>query len=270
MSGPGPYALFTSDTPRWSPRSAQRGHVLAAPWAGKIASVHSSQGSASEQPATDPASAGVRTDCWGGIGGQPERGRSRFGAVVRRFQLPNVLTTIRILLIPVFLVLILGSGTDLSQPGVEAGRWWALVAFVVLMVTDQLDGFLARKYVLITNFGKLADPIADKALMISALVSLNILGLLWWWVTAVIVVRELGITAWRMVLARNSRVVPASQGGKIKTVLQSVAVGLYIAPLPGWLGWTAHVVMAVAVAVTVVTGVQYVVDAQRDNATGGK
>ncbi|KAA2227658.1 CDP-alcohol phosphatidyltransferase family protein, partial [Salinarimonas soli] len=101
--------------------------------------------------------------------------------------------------------------------------------------------------------GKLADPIADKALMISALVSLNILGDLWWWVTIVIVVRELGITVWRMVLARRGNVVPASKGGKLKTVLQTLAVTLYILPLGGARDWAAHVAMAAALIVTVVT-----------------
>lgn len=126
---------------------------------------------------------------------------SPFGRVVHRLGLPNVLTTVRIVLIPLFLWLILTSGSwaEVGHPD-KATRWW-LIVFVLLMFTDQLDGFLARKYEVITDFGKLADPIADKALMISALVSLNILGELWWWVTAVIVVRELGITVWRMVLA---------------------------------------------------------------------
>lgn len=142
-------------------------------------------------------------------------------------------------------------------------RWWSLLAFCVLMGTDQLDGFLARRYEVITDYGKLADPIADKALMISAMVTLNVLGDLWWWVTFVIVVRELGITVWRMALARRGKVVPASRGGKLKTVVQTLAVALIIAPLPEWTQWVTIPLIILAVAVTVVTGVQYLLDSRR-------
>lgn len=192
----------------------------------------------------------------------PRRRLSPFGRFVSRTSLPNVLTCVRILLIPLFLWLILHTfgWQDGGQP--QSTRSWALVVFLVLMFTDQLDGFLARKYELITDFGKLADPIADKALMISALVSLNVLGELWWWVTGVIVARELGITVWRMVLARKGRVVPASKGGKLKTVTQTAAVALYILPVAGAVTWAAHIVMAIAVAITVVTGIQYLLDSR--------
>ena len=130
---------------------------------------------------------------------------SAFGRFVRRFNVPNVLTTIRILLIPIFLWVIAGTGAWQDVDAARADRWWALVVFLLLMVTDQLDGYLARKYEVITDFGKLADPIADKLLMLAAFISLNLLGELWWTVTAVIVVRELGITLWRLVLARRGR-----------------------------------------------------------------
>lgn len=192
--------------------------------------------------------------------------RSAFGRLVYGMSLPNVLTTVRILLIPVFLWLILSSGGWQDGGSELTHRWWALATFMLLMFTDQLDGFLARKYEVVTDFGKLADPIADKALMISALVSLNILGDLWWWVTVVIVVRELGITVWRMVLARRGQVVPASKGGKLKTVLQALAVTLYILPVNGFMEWVAHGVMAAAVVVTVVTGVQYLLDSRKNSA----
>lgn len=189
---------------------------------------------------------------------------SAFGQFVRKTNLPNVLTTIRIVLIPVFLWLILTSDGWQGGEGLAyTHRWWALVAFCLLMFTDQLDGFLARKYSVITDFGKLADPIADKALMISALVSLNLLGELWWWVTIVIVVRELGITLWRMVLARRGLVVPASKGGKLKTVLQTAAVAWYILPFDGVVTWIAHIFMAAAVVVTLVTGIQYLIDSKK-------
>ena len=194
--------------------------------------------------------------------------RSSFGTFVHSVSLPNVLTCVRIALIPVFLWLILTSG-DWDLAGAEsdrAHRWWALLAFCLLMFTDQLDGFLARRYEVITDFGKLADPIADKALMISAFVSLNILGELPWWVTAIVVVRELGITVWRMVLARQGNVVPASKGGKLKTVLQTLAVFLYILPFGGVVQTIAMIVMGVAVVQTVVTGVQYILDSRKENA----
>lgn len=190
---------------------------------------------------------------------------SAFGRFVRRFNVPNVLTTIRILLIPIFLWAIAGTGTWQDDAAARADRWWALVVFLLLMVTDQLDGHLARKYEVITDFGKLADPIADKLLMLAAFISLNLLGELWWTVTAVIVVRELGITLWRLVLARRGLVVPASKGGKLKTVLQTLAVALYIMPLAGAVAWIGHGVMALAVAVTVVTGLQYLVDSRKQN-----
>lgn len=187
--------------------------------------------------------------------------QSPFGRFVRRFSLPNVLTVVRILLIPLFVWLIMGSGQwEIAGHPDVARRWWALVVFVVLMFTDQLDGFLARRYRVITDFGKLADPVADKALMISALVTLNLLGELWWSVTVIIVVRELGITLWRFVLARRGKVVPASRGGKVKTVLQTLAVALFILPFGGVVTTIAAVVMGIAVVQTVVTGVQYLRD----------
>jgi CDP-diacylglycerol--glycerol-3-phosphate 3-phosphatidyltransferase len=196
-------------------------------------------------------------------GGQSVIRRSQFGHAVHRFNVPNILTTIRIVLIPVFVWLLAAAGPLDGTRDLDHGlRWWALIAFCVLMVTDQLDGFLARRYEVITDYGKLADPIADKALMISAMVTLNILGDLWWSVTVIIVVRELGITVWRMVLARRGKVVPASKGGKLKTVLQTLAVAMVIAPLPDWTDWLTYPLVALAVLVTVVTGIQYLLDSR--------
>lgn len=189
--------------------------------------------------------------------------RSAFGRAVHRYSIPNVLTTIRIALIPIFVWLLVAAGPlDGTRELDTALRWWALFAFCLLMITDQLDGHLARKYEVITDYGKLADPIADKALMISAMVTLNILGDLWWWVTVVIVVRELGITVWRMVLARRGKVVPASKGGKLKTVLQTLAIAMVLAPLPDWTDWITIPLVLLAVAVTVVTGIQYLLDSR--------
>lgn len=170
------------------------------------------------------------------------------------WNLPNVLTSLRILFIPVFVWLVLAEH-----------QWWAFGLFAVLMATDKLDGDIARARGLITDFGKIADPIADKALMTAALVSLNIIGALPIWITVVILVREFGITLWRMWMLRNGKVVPASKGGKLKTVLQSLAVALYLCPLPGWMDIPSYVVMLVAVAVTVVTGLQYLLDARKHN-----
>lgn len=170
------------------------------------------------------------------------------------WNLPNVLTSLRILFIPVFVWLVL-----------SGQQWWAFGLFAVLMATDKLDGDIARARGLITDFGKIADPIADKALMTAALVSLNIIGALPVWITVVILIREFGITLWRMWMLHNGKVVPASKGGKLKTVLQSLAVALYLCPLPGWMDIPSYVVMLLAVAVTVVTGVQYLLDARKHN-----
>lgn len=170
------------------------------------------------------------------------------------WNLPNVLTSLRILFIPVFVWLVL-----------SGQQWWAFGLFAVLMATDKLDGDIARARGLITDFGKIADPIADKALMTAALVSLNIIGALPVWITVAILIREFGITLWRMWMLHNGKVVPASKGGKLKTVLQSLAVALYLCPLPGWMDIPSYVVMLLAVAVTVVTGVQYLLDARKHN-----
>lgn len=170
------------------------------------------------------------------------------------WNLPNALTSLRILFIPVFAWLVLAQHW-----------WWAFGLFVALMITDKLDGDIARARNIVTDFGKIADPIADKALMITALVTLNIAGPLPVWITVVIIVRELGITVWRMWMLRRGQVVPASKGGKLKTVLQTVGVGMYLCPLPGWMGIPTLIVMLIAVAVTVVTGVQYLVDAKKVN-----
>ena len=178
-------------------------------------------------------------------------------AAPSNWHLPNALTVLRILGVPVFLWLLLQEG------GEDAGwRWWAFGVFALLMITDKIDGDLARSRNLVTDFGKIADPIADKALMIGALVGLNIIELLPWWITAIIVVRELGITLWRVVQLRRGHVVPASKGGKLKTVAQSLAVALFLMPL-AWLFWPAWIVMIIAVAITVVTGIQYIVDSRK-------
>lgn len=173
----------------------------------------------------------------------------------------NILTVVRILLVPLFIWFMLADG-----PQEGTFRWLAVATFAVAIYTDKLDGDLARSRGLVTNFGKIADPIADKLLVGSALIMLSMLGELPWWVTVVILVRELAITLLRFVVIRYG-VIPASRGGKLKTVLQSLAIFLYLLPLApllgGWTVWVAFAVMMAAVVVTLVTGVDYVAQAAR-------
>ena len=173
------------------------------------------------------------------------------------WNIANALTILRFVLVPVFLVLLLhNDGHD------ELWRVAAWAAFAVASVTDRVDGQLARSRGLVTDFGKIADPIADKALIGAALVGLSSLGDLVWWVTVVVLVREIGVTLLRFWVIRHG-VMPASRGGKVKTLVQAVAIGLLVLPLGGWLHDGALVVMYVAVVVTVVTGVDYVQRAVR-------
>ena len=174
---------------------------------------------------------------------------------VSSWNIANYLTVLRLALVPVFLVLLLGRGGD-----DQAWRVGAALVFALASYTDRIDGQLARSRGLVTSFGKLMDPIADKALTGAALVGLSLLGELSWWVTAVVMVREVGVTLLRLVVIRHG-VMPASRGGKLKTLLQGVAIGLYLLPLTGLAASTRAPVMAVAVLVTVVTGVDYVVRA---------
>lgn len=176
--------------------------------------------------------------------------------------LANVLTGVRLALVPVFLVLLFfGDGHE---------TFWRIAAFIVFavaVITDRFDGALARGYGMVTEFGTLADPIADKALIGAALIGLSMLGDLPWWVTVLIMVREIGVTALRLVVLRHG-VIPASRGGKLKTLVQAVAIGLFVLPLENWSGsWlsAAWVVMWAAIVLTVATGVDYVVSAVRDS-----
>ena len=170
------------------------------------------------------------------------------------WNIPNALTVLRVLLVPVFGWMLL------SHPD---QTWWRVgtaVLFVAAILTDTLDGHLARKNNIVTRFGKLADPIADKALTGMAFIGLSIIGELWWWVTILILAREWGITVMRVWMLRYG-VMAAGRGGKIKTVLQSVALGLFLLPLPGLIEPLSWVVMAVALLITIVTGAAYVRDA---------
>jgi CDP-diacylglycerol---glycerol-3-phosphate 3-phosphatidyltransferase len=167
----------------------------------------------------------------------------------------NALTVLRLILVPVFLIQLLHDDGDDT-----AWRVAAFVTFAVASVTDRVDGELARRHGLVTDFGKIADPIADKALIGAALVGLSLLGELSWWVTVVVLVREVGVTLLRFFVIRHG-VMPASRGGKVKTLLQGLAIGLFVLPLSGALQVVAVALMAAAVVLTVVTGVDYVVRA---------
>jgi CDP-diacylglycerol--glycerol-3-phosphate 3-phosphatidyltransferase len=185
--------------------------------------------------------------------------------VPSNWNLPNGLTALRIVMVPFF-------GWALLVDGGDSVSWRvvAWVLFVLAMITDKVDGDIARSRNLVTDFGKIADPIADKALTGMAFVGLSVIGELWWWVTAVVLLREWGITLLRIWVIRYG-VMAAGRGGKLKTVLQTVALGLFVLPIRilqddwGVLGdvlWgLAVVLMVAAVALTVVTGGDYVLKA---------
>ncbi|MGV8845386.1 CDP-diacylglycerol--glycerol-3-phosphate 3-phosphatidyltransferase [Tessaracoccus sp.] len=167
---------------------------------------------------------------------------------------PNALTVLRIVLVPVFLVVLF------SHPQDPGWRIAATAVFVIAILTDLADGHIARKYNLVTDFGKLWDPIADKALTGAAFVSLGILGELNWVIIALILVREWGITWLRAAIAKYG-IMAANRGGKLKTVTQSVALALYLLGLehlPVWLQWVAQGIMWAALVLTLLTGADYI------------
>jgi CDP-diacylglycerol--glycerol-3-phosphate 3-phosphatidyltransferase len=169
----------------------------------------------------------------------------------------NVLTAVRLLLVPVFIGMVVAS--QLTAPG---WRIAACLTFALASATDLVDGWIARRYALVTPFGKVADPIADKTLTGSALVLLSVYGALPWWVTAVILVREWGITLMRFWVLRYG-VIAASPGGKLKTALQILAIAWYLWPVPASVAPAGPWIMGAAVIVTVVTGLDYVIRAVR-------
>jgi CDP-diacylglycerol---glycerol-3-phosphate 3-phosphatidyltransferase len=190
------------------------------------------------------------------VSGQPQT-----GPVVGRANianLANTLTLLRLVLVPVFLLALF------AGDGRQAGfRVVAFLIFAVACITDRLDGLLARNYGMATEFGAFVDPIADKTLVGSALIGLSMLGELPWWVTVVILIREFGVTVLRLAVIRRG-VIPASWGGKLKTVVQVLAIGLFVLPLAGGFRVTADVVMGAAIVLTVITGVDYVVSTVRE------
>jgi CDP-diacylglycerol---glycerol-3-phosphate 3-phosphatidyltransferase len=170
---------------------------------------------------------------------------------VSPWNIANVVTVARIFLVPVFAVFVVLSGMEHS-----GWRMAACALFVFISATDFVDGWLARSRGLVTDFGKLADPIADKVMIGTALVLLSSYDALPWWVTIVILARELGITAWRMSVARKT-VIAADRGGKLKTVLQITAVAWYLWPWPSPLDAVGPWLMGAAVFLTVLTGMDY-------------
>ena len=207
----------------------------------------------------------------------------------------NVISIVRILFIPAMLVLLVldavpngtywAVSTPLSETsfcfnGAASGscppafpfpadgplRWWAAALFIVAIATDWIDGRLARSRRLVTDFGIFLDPVADKGLTGAALIGLSIIGELWWWVTALILLREIGITVWRAVALRD-RVIPAGFLGKLKTTVQGVAIGVWLLPIPSlvgsWFWWVDGVLMAAALVLTLWSGVDYLVRAAR-------
>jgi CDP-diacylglycerol--glycerol-3-phosphate 3-phosphatidyltransferase len=174
----------------------------------------------------------------------------------RLVNVPNALTVLRLAAVPVFAVLLLGAdgvGGALDS----SARYWATLCFALAIITDRYDGLIARRTGQVTEFGKLADPIADKALTGTALIGLSALGVLPWWVTTAILVREVGVTLLRFWVIRHG-VIAASRGGKLKTVAQALAIGLYILPLTGALASIRWWVMGLALVLTLATGVDYV------------
>ena len=238
-------------------QAATSGHPGAAADASAASSPAGASAAASSPAGAVPAAAAA----------VPGAGGPASSEKASNWNLPNALTTLRILLVPLFGWLLLADGGDDATM-----RVWAFVVFTLAILTDKIDGEIARSRNLVTDFGKLMDPIADKALTGMAFVGLSIIGELWWWVTIVVLGREFGITLLRFWIIRYG-VMPASRGGKLKTMLQAIALSAMILPLRSldgaWgtvgevLWWMAVLVMAAAVVVTVVTGVDYVRQALR-------
>lgn len=176
-------------------------------------------------------------------------------------QLPNAITIVRILCAPVFVWMLLADG------GADGPlRWWAAALFIVAIATDGIDGYIARRNDIVTDLGKLLDPIADKTLTGCAFVGLSILGELPWWITIVVLVREIGITVYRFVVV-SDHVLAAAWMGKLKTLAQAVALSLALLPLwtlvGEWIFWVNGVMMTIAVILTIASGIDYVVSEVR-------
>ena len=196
--------------------------------------------------------------------------RVQRGSKVPVVNLPNALTVVRLVLVPVFVVLGLQSAS-------WTALWAAFVVFAVAAITDRFDGKLARSWGQITDFGRIADPIADKALTLCGFGLLSYQGFLPWWVTILIAVRELGITAMRAVFLRRGVVVSANQAGKLKTFMQIMALGVLLIPWGYFVAmdqmanewWVVMMIRfgwalaGVALALTLYSGIVYVIDGVR-------
>lgn len=170
---------------------------------------------------------------------------------MRDINLPNALTIFRILALPFCAYALFKNGGDDDS--------WRIIAFTLFFIvglSDILDGRIARSRNQITEFGKLLDPIADKAMLATASIGASILGMLSWWVTAIFLIREVAVTILRFAVIRKG-VIPASKGAKVKTFFQSFGVGFYILPLPSYLNLPRDIFMAVAIYLTISTGVTY-------------
>lgn len=168
---------------------------------------------------------------------------------------PNVLTVARLFMVPVFGYLVLA----IEQT--QTAQWASATVFLIAALTDLVDGVWARHFGLVTNFGKIADPIADKALIGTALIALSIQGEISWWVTSIIIFREIAITVLRFWVIRHG-VIPASRGGKVKTVSQIIAIVAFLIPLHGWVDAVAQLSLGIALALTITTGIDYVLKAR--------
>jgi len=187
--------------------------------------------------------------------------------------LPNVLTTLRIVMVPFF-------GWALLQDGGDSMLWRsvAFVIFVAAMITDKIDGDIARARNVVTNFGKIADPIADKAITGMAFIGLSMIGEIWWWVTILVLLREWSVTLLRLSILKHV-VIAAASSGKLKTVLQAIALSGLTLPFPHgdahdgnfdaflpwgeWLYYLAHVFLAGAVVMTMWSGYEFFRDVWR-------
>ncbi len=176
-------------------------------------------------------------------------------SAVSAINVPNFLTTIRIIVVPILAWLLFR-----EDAASDSNRLIAGVLFIIAALTDIADGTIARRWNLITNFGKIFDPIADKALIGVALIGLSYLNLLDWWFTWVILARELFVTFLRFWVI-NKGVIPASRGGKLKTIMQIIAISFYLLPLPETVSLLAEVLMYVAVILTLATAVDYIMKA---------
>ena len=170
---------------------------------------------------------------------------------MRDINLPNALTIFRILALPFCAYALFKNGGDDDS--------WRIIAFTLFFIvglSDILDGKIARSRNQITEFGKLLDPIADKAMLATASIGASFLGMLSWWVTAIFLIREVAVTILRFAVIKKG-VIPASKGAKVKTFFQSFGVGFYILPLPSYLNLPRDIFMAVAIYLTISTGVTY-------------